>query len=212
MFRFRINRLINKFPCEQDLHMAKKRGPRAESASQKIRDFIAGNPKAGPAAIQAALMEQGVNVSKSLINNIKYSKPKAAVKGRRGRKGKTAAVRAGGTNGAAAATGQRGEKADAVRGVFQTHGLRTRTRIVVQILADQGIAVSPAQVSKIKQSLRSKRRLERAMGRAVGSKPAHATIAGAVSVRELIEAKGLVTRLGGIARTQHLLDVLHQLQ
>jgi len=53
--------------------------------SQAIRDFLAKNPGAMPKAIRDGLAKQGVVVSNSLVNAIKYGQPKAAP-GKRGRK------------------------------------------------------------------------------------------------------------------------------
>ena len=44
--------------------------------SQMIRDFIATDPAAAPKAIKAGLAKKGIEVSDSLINAVKYSKPK----------------------------------------------------------------------------------------------------------------------------------------
>ena len=52
--------------------------------SQAIREFLAKNPGARPKAIKAGLAKKGVVVSNSLVNAIKYGRPKTA--GKRGRK------------------------------------------------------------------------------------------------------------------------------
>lgn len=49
---------------------------RKVNRSQKIRDFKAENPDAGPKEIQEGLKKQKVTVSSSLISQVLYRKPK----------------------------------------------------------------------------------------------------------------------------------------
>ena len=65
--------------------MAKKRSARGVNKSQAIRDYLAANPQATPNEIVAALKQQGIKVSQGLVSNVKYSKPRAGGKKRRGR-------------------------------------------------------------------------------------------------------------------------------
>ena len=62
--------------------MAKKK---KINRSQTIRDILAKDPAAMPKAIQAGLAKQGIKVSNSLVNAVKYGQPKKGP-GKRGRK------------------------------------------------------------------------------------------------------------------------------
>ncbi len=63
--------------------MAKKK--KKLNRSQAIRDFLAKDPAAAPKAIKTGLAKQGIEVSNSLVNAIKYGRPKTGP-GKRGRK------------------------------------------------------------------------------------------------------------------------------
>ena len=65
--------------------MAKKK---KVNRSQAIRDFLAQAPGAMPKAIRVGLAKQGITVSNSLVNAVKYgkSKPGKSKPGKRGRK------------------------------------------------------------------------------------------------------------------------------
>jgi hypothetical protein len=53
------------------------------SKSALIRLFLSDNPKAGPKEIKEALAAKGVEVTDSLISQVKYSKKHLGAKGRR---------------------------------------------------------------------------------------------------------------------------------
>jgi hypothetical protein len=53
------------------------------SKSALIRLFLSDNPKAGPKEIKEALAAKGVEVTDSLISQVKYSKKRRGAKGRR---------------------------------------------------------------------------------------------------------------------------------
>ena len=61
--------------------MAKRKVNRIKA----IREFLAKNPGAMPKAIRAGLAKQGIKVSNSLVNAVKYGQPKKGLK-KRGRK------------------------------------------------------------------------------------------------------------------------------
>ncbi len=212
--------------------MAKKRGPREGSASQAIRVYIGENPTVGPTAIQEAMAAQGLTVSKSLINNLKYGKNKVVGKARRGRPPKAATAAARSARGdssstavAEAPTGARGEKANAIVAAFHSLGRKTKASVIVRTLREQGIVVSPAHVAKIKFRINARRKARREAtavgGMAVGGMAAtgmvrplgrpRREVSDEVSVNDLLEAKTLVDRLGGVDRASKLLSVLSKL-
>ena len=80
--------------------MAKKRSAGGVNKSEAIRNYLAANPQASPNEIVAGLKQQGVSVSPGLVSNVKYSKPRAGGKKRRGRPPGRRAKREGATNGA----------------------------------------------------------------------------------------------------------------
>lgn len=68
--------------------MARRRTDGTTTDSDRIRDFIAHHPAATPKQIYEGLAEHGHEVSRSLINRIRYNDPlskRAAGVGRRGR-------------------------------------------------------------------------------------------------------------------------------
>jgi hypothetical protein len=95
-------------------------------------------------------------------------------------------------------------KAQAIRDEFATLGRKGRPRDVIAALKAKGIAVSSAQVSNIKASLRKGkgRKTIAASGRSGD---------GEISLDALLEAKKLADRLGGVEAVKRAVDALARL-
>ncbi len=61
--------------------MARKKKATGVNRSQAIRDYLAEKPKATPKEVVAALKGTGVDVSKALVSNVKYTKKTTKKKG-----------------------------------------------------------------------------------------------------------------------------------
>jgi len=185
--------------------MAAKKSAATGSMSDAVREYLKAHPEASQKDIAAGLSAQGVKASTSLINKIKYGKPKSGKpkpgrpKAKRGRKpqaGRPAADR----NGAAGTS-----KAQAIRDAFAALGRRTRPRDVIAHLREKGTAVSAAQVSAMRKSLRKR-------GRTAGSSAAAATVGKEIglSLEHLLAAKKLADQVG-IQTAKKALDFLARL-
>lgn len=75
--------------------MARRSSEATVNKSDEIRRYVAQNPSAGPKQIRGDLAKEGIRVTASLINRIKYGGGRK--KKRRGRKAKVAAVANGAT-------------------------------------------------------------------------------------------------------------------
>ena len=165
--------------------MAKTKTPTKDpKKSDAIREILKKNRKASVKEVQTALRGRGVKASDALINKIKYGR---------------------GTNGAVKKSSKRGRpaskvnKAEAIRGAWRELGSSTRPRDVIALLAARGITVTSAQVSTLRKTAGRKR------GSAV------AVSVQSVPYEHLLEAKGLVARLGGVENAQAALASLAKL-
>lgn len=95
--------------------------------SKVIREIIANNPDATVGFIQEALTDKGIKCSVALINKIKYGRAPA--------KGKKAGTKS---------------KATQIRDAIAELGVDSRPRDVIAHLAQQGVTVTSAQVSTLK--------------------------------------------------------------
>lgn len=164
--------------------MAKKKSTTAAgSKSDAIRAVIAAQPNASLKEIKARLRARNVKASDALVNKIKYSRKPS------GRKKKAAR----GRNNHAG-----GSKADAIRNMFDEMGRDARPRDVIAALKGRGIVVTSAQVSMLRRKL-------------PGNGARRSKTAGGVSLDQLLAAKHLAERLGGIENARQALDSLARL-
>jgi arginine repressor len=114
--------------------------------SQAIRDHFKLNPKATTQEVVDALASHGIVVSATLVRTVKakHNQRRAAKK-----VAKTAAASEAKTNGV--------NKTQAVRDYLTAHKTAKNAEVVAA-LAQQGIAVSPTYVSKIKAKRKTRRR------------------------------------------------------
>jgi arginine repressor len=189
--------------------MAKKAAKEGVSKTEATGQFMAKNPNATVKEIVAGVKEQGVEISASLANKLKYSRPKkgtakknaakksVAAKGRRKKKSAS-------TNGAAG----RGHKAEAIRGAARKLGKKVRPRDVIAMLKEQGITVSSAQVSTTLKAM-GMRKVRR--GRKPGAVASAASRSDSISINDLVAAKRLVNQLGSVEAVSQALSALARL-
>jgi arginine repressor len=161
-----------------------------------------------PKDIVAALKEQGVTVSFSLVTKSlkragfhrKAQGKKAAALKRRGAK-KSAAV-------TSHADGQI-NKAQRIRDVAKTLGKKVRPRDVIAELAKEGITVSSPQVSSTLAAAGYRRK--RHGKRTAVAATAHPASGNGLNLEALIAAKALIQKVGGIEVAQGALAALKKL-
>jgi len=195
--------------------MSKEEG--GPSKSDAVRKYLTDNPTAGAKVVQAALKEQGIEVSIPLVNKIKYAKPEGAPKasgpGRRGRPA------AGDPN-----------MSDEIRRYMQENPNATRPEIRDGLNA-KGFKVSTSLVNAVYMKVcaaagktvesapRGRRGRPPKAAAAGGDRPAPAKASpvipaggvGSLSAVDLVAAKKLIDQLGGLARMKQALTVLEQL-
>lgn len=184
--------------------MAKKAAQEGVNRSEATRKYIAAHPTASPTEIVEGLKAEGVEVSLSLASKIKYDRSRKGG-GKKGRKKKAATTKA-----APKASGERGEKAEAIRAAARSIKGKVRPRDVIAMLAEQGIEVSSAQVST---TLKAMGMRKTGRGRKPGRPAATARAAhsGTISIDDLIAAKKLVEQLGSVEAASQALSALAKL-
>lgn len=170
----------------------------AVTGSESIRRYIAKNPTAGPKAIELGLKEQGVTVSKALVNAVKYGKGRTAEKKRRSR---APVVHV-------AARMKRGEKTQAVRDYLAKHSGANPTAVVDGLQA-KGIKVKITLVRSFVQKQASKRGKRRAP---VVHAAARKTARPGVTLEQLVAVKQFADAFGGAENVRQALDTLEQLR
>ena len=182
--------------CEQ-FQMAKK-APEVNRSSA-VRDYLAKHPEATGPEVAAALKREGVNISLSLVAKVRARDAKGGGRSKR-------SVARTSTNGSAANT----SKADSIRQVAQGMPKPIRPRDVVAALNEQGISVSPAQVSQVLKSMGLKRRRRGRKPSAMAGR-ATTTTSESLSLESLLAAKKLVNQLGSIETAKAAVDALVKL-
>jgi transposase len=163
-----------------------------------------------PRDIIAALKDQGVTVSHSLVTKtLKRAgfHPKAGGKKPAAAKSSSAKkpVAAAATNGAAAQI----NKAQRIRDVAKTLGKKVRPKDVISELAKEGITVSSAQVSST-LSAAGYRRKRRGKKTAVAA-ASHPSSGNGLNLEALIAAKALIAKVGSVEVAQEALAALKKL-
>lgn len=92
-------------------------------------------------------------------------------------------------------------KSKAIREEFQAHGLQTRPKDIIAALAAKGIDVTAAHVSNVKATLVS----------GGGARSSRRNGKGEVAIDDLLAAKQLVDRMGGLERAKKAIDALAKL-
>lgn len=165
------------------------------SSTDAVRKYLAEYPQATPKEIVDGLAAGGVKVSYSLAKNVKYTKP---------------------AGDRPASTVKSGSKSQAVRKFVAEHPGATLKQ-VVDGLAAQGIKVSIALVSSARKT--GKKRTSKTTGAMPDDTAQQVPLAAKTPAKhavptlaDLMEAKKLVDRLGGIENAKAALDGLEKLQ
>jgi len=178
--------------------------------AELIRKIAKGMGKAvRPRDITAALKEQGVAVSGSLIS--KTLKRAGFKRKGTGKKAPSAKRSADKKPAVAAAIGNNASqinKAQRIRDVAKALGKKVRPRDVIAELVKEGIAVSSAQVSSTLSAAgyRRKRRGKKATA-VVANRP----IGNGLNLEALIAAKALIAKVGSVEVAQEALLALKKL-
>lgn len=178
--------------------------------SQAVRDYLAQNPTAGPAAIRAALRLKGILITTSLASAVKYAK-KGPGRPRGRRAGRPRSMRIKGTRVAQAARNSGTNKSDAVRAYLSQNPAASPAAIQAA-LRGKGILISTSLASAVKYA---KKRPGRPKGRRFGRPVGRQTSIGKndhLRAEDLLEAKRFVERVGGVGAARKALDLLAQLR
>lgn len=172
--------------------MARKKGGVNKSAA--VREYFKENPQASANEVATALSAKGIKITPALVYNVRANDNKKAAGGngaaKRGRSSKAAA---------------HGSKAEAIRAAFERLGSSARARDVIAELSKQGIEVTNAHVANVRARMGTPARPtsgRAARGGAGGEQ---------VSLEQLIVAKNMAEKLGGIDSARRMLDALAKL-
>ncbi len=174
--------------------------------TELIRGYLAEHPEQGPKGVVAGMLEQGIEVTGTLVSQVKYGKKYGAGNTSGAKRRRRAAARvasAGASTNSAALT-----KADQIREVAKTMGKRVRPRDVRAALAAKGIDVSRAQISNVLRGMGLKRRRRRRKAAAAAAPAARSV---AISIDDLVAAKKLVGQVGSIEKVKEALSALAKL-
>lgn len=178
------------------------RKPNPGSASQSVRNYLAEHPDSSPKEIVNGLAAKGVKVTYAVAQNVKYAKSAKA-------KTKAAAPKAAGSASAAPKAKDTGvSKSESVRQYLAANP-DAGPKQVSDALAKQGIKVSPTLVSGVKFHLAKKGKAKKA--KAVQKQPAAPGSGRSLSLDDLVEAKKLADRLGGLDNAKAALEALAKL-
>jgi len=181
--------------------------------SAAVRKYLKANRKSMPKEVSAALKEQGVDVSPSMVSTIKFNmmkkreanrKEKAIAAAKAAKKSARMAKPAASTNGST------GTKADQIREVAGGMEKPVRPRDVVAALKARGVEVLHTQVSQVlaKMGMKRKRGRKAAAG---GAAPAVAANSAGLNINDLVAAKKLVEQVGSIEKVREALAALARL-
>ena len=184
--------------------MAKKKAAGGPTKSAAVREYLQQHPDATAKDVVPALAAQGIEVKEGLVSVIRSSLKRKG--GRKGVKKKVARNGRAARTGSRAGKAPRGARSQAVR-EYLSQNPDASPRQVVSALAAQGIDVKETLVGSIKYGKRAK-----TAGRKKGpgrAKPSRAN--GTLTSDDLLEAKRLAERLGGIEQVRAALETLEQL-
>ena len=159
-----------------------------------------------PKDIIAALKEQGITVSHSLVTK---TLKRAGFKPKVGGKKPAAPKSSAGKKAAAATSHADGQvnKAQRIRDVAKTLGKKVRPKDVIAELAKEGITVSSAQVSSTLSAAGYRRKRRKKVAAAV----AHPASGNGLNLDALIAAKALIAKVGSVEVAQEALAALKKL-
>src|SRR5258707_4734869 len=166
--------------------------------SQKIADYLAGNPNANVNQIVEGLKEQGVQVSLGLAKVVKY--------GKKGKKSSSRKARR-----VAAANEKPVSGSELIRRYIARHRGAMPKEIELG-LKQQGVNVSLGLISNVKYGSRKKSGKRRAIRTPAARIAARKTPSGSVTIEQLLEVKRVADSLGGVIQVRAALDTLEKLR
>ena len=158
-----------------------------------VWDYLSKHPNATAQEVVDGLKADGMEVSTSLIYNLKAMGKKKAG-------GKRVAAPAPSTNGAT--------KADQIREVAGGMEKPVRPRDVIAVLKEKGVTASSAQVSTVLRAMGMKRKRRRRKMAVAGSV---AVASNSLNIDDLVAAKKLVGQVGSIEKVREALAALARL-
>jgi hypothetical protein len=173
--------------------MARKKGGVNKSAA--VREYFKEKPHASANEVAEALNAKGIKITPALVYNVRTNDKKKAAGG-------NGAAKRGRSNKAAS----HGSKAEAIREAFSRLGNSARARDIIAELGKQGIEVTNAHVANVRARMASPARSAGARSARTGG-----TAGEQVSLEQLIAAKNMAEKLGGIDSARRMLDALAKL-
>jgi hypothetical protein len=97
-------------------------------------------------------------------------------------------------------------KAQLIRDAFKKHGIDAPAKEIQAFAEAQGATVAPAQISNLRTKLKG--------GKPAAARPGKKKVAvgGAVTANELVQARNMAEKVGGVERAKELLDILNRLR
>ena len=95
-------------------------------------------------------------------------------------------------------------KAQLIRDALKKLGMDAPAKDVQAYAEEQGATVAPAQISNLRTKLKG--------GKPAGRGKKAAVVAGAVTANELVQARNMAEKVGGVERAKELLDILNRLR
>ena len=185
--------------------MAKKKAAGGPTKSAAVREYLREHPDATARDVVPALAAQGIEVKEGLVSVIRSSLKRNG--GRKAVRKKVARNGRVGRTGARAGKVPRGARSQAIRD-YLAQNPDASPRQVVDGLKAQGIPVKETLVGSIKYGKRAKAASrKKGAGRAT---PSRAN--GTLTSDDLLEAKRIADRLGGIEQARAALETLEQLR
>jgi len=170
------------------------------SKTPAVQAYLSKNPDASAQQVVDALKAEGLEVSTSLVFNVKASAKK---------KGPKKAAKKQAKKAAASANGSTGTKADQIREVAGGMEKPVRPKDVVAALKARGVEVLHTHVSQILASMGMKKRKRRRKA-AVGA-AAPAVSSNGLNINDLVAAKKVVEQVGSVEKVREALAALARL-
>ena len=186
--------------------MATKAKATKGEKSAAMHAYLELDPDALAAEVVSALKKQGIKINLASVYNYRSTAKKAG----------TIPAQKPAVQAAPNAASEHGSKSQAVRAAITELGRNTPSKEIIDHLATKGIPVSLALVVKVKSRMKARRKAKRARLANVTSPKAATTPAARkpsqVSFDDLIAAKELADRLGGMDSLRRTMDVLEKLR
>ncbi|MBW3599261.1 MAG: hypothetical protein KY475_18570 [Planctomycetes bacterium] len=166
----------------------RKRQP-GVNKTQLVADALSADPDASPKALSERFAAEGIEISPTHVSNIKSSL-------KRGDAPRTRRKRSGGVT-----------KTQAIKEYFSANPKAMPKQAAEDLTRQHGMEFSSNSVSTIKHQMKKKGELRRRRGRPAAA----ANAASGAGFSEMMAAKDLVQRLGGVEQAKQALDAYSKL-